>query len=99
METTLKSPVLFLVFNRPEKTQKVFDIVKKVKPTKLYVAADAPRKNNPSDILLCEKVREIVQDVDWECETHFLFMIKIRLLLVGKRLGIGFLTRRRNDFY
>lgn len=73
METTLKTPVLFLVFNRPEKTQKVFDIVKKVKPNKLYVAADAPRQNNSNDINLCKQVRDIVRNVDWECETHYLF--------------------------
>lgn len=100
METTLKSPVLFLVFNRPEKTQKVFDIVKKVKPTKLYVAADAPRKNNPSDILLCEKVREIVQDVDWECETHFLFHDKnLGCSLAGKTAWDWFFSQEEEMIF
>lgn len=69
----IKSPVLFLVFNRPEKTRQVFDVIRRVRPAKLYVAADAPRKNVASDAENCAKVREIVKNVDWECEAHYLF--------------------------
>lgn len=72
----IKTPVLFLVFNRPEKTKKVFDVIRQVKPRKFYVAADAPRMNNPNDVLLCKQVRDIVTNVDWECETHYLFQEK-----------------------
>lgn len=73
MERMITSPVLFLCFNRPEKTQQVFDCIRRAKPTKLYVAADAPRKGNEKDIIGCQRVREIVQQVDWPCETHYLF--------------------------
>lgn len=100
METTLKTPVLFLVFNRPEKTQKVFDIVKKVKPTKLYVAADAPRKNKLNDISLCEQVRKIVQDVDWECETHYLFHDKnLGCSLAGKTAWDWFFSQEEEMIF
>jgi hypothetical protein len=37
---TLKTPVLFLVFNRPSCTEKVFKAIAGARPTKLYVAAD-----------------------------------------------------------
>ena len=40
----LVKPVLFMVFNRPEKTQQVFNAIKIAKPKKFYVAADAPRR-------------------------------------------------------
>ena len=74
-----------MVFNRPEKTQRVFDIVKRVKPQKLYVAADAPREGNQSDRIGCEEVRKIVKQVDWECETHYLFHEKnLGCTLAGK---------------
>ena len=41
--TSLKTPVLFLIFNRPETTYQVFSSIKKAKPSRLYVAADGPR--------------------------------------------------------
>jgi hypothetical protein len=37
------------------------------------VSADAPRDGNVTDIALCQEVRDIVSNVDWECETHYLF--------------------------
>ena len=37
-------PILFLTFNRPNLTFKVFDKIKEIKPKKLYVACDGPRK-------------------------------------------------------
>ncbi len=73
MSKELTTPILFMVFNRPGKTQKVFDVIKAAKPQKLYVAADAPRIGNFNDEINCPKVREIVQQVDWDCETHYLF--------------------------
>jgi hypothetical protein len=39
----MNTPVLFLVFNRPDTTQQVFEVIRKKKPAKLYVAADGPR--------------------------------------------------------
>lgn len=62
-----------MVFNRPEKTQQVFDAIKSAKPKKLYVAADAPRENVTEDYEKCMKVRAIVSQIDWDCEAKFLF--------------------------
>ena len=74
METrTLYTPVLLLCFNRPKQTQLVFDAIRQVKPQKLYVAVDAPREGRSDDVLNCNIVKQIVQNVDWECETHYLF--------------------------
>jgi len=39
----VQSPILFLVFNRPDVTALVFNEIKKAKPKKLYVAADGAR--------------------------------------------------------
>lgn len=68
----LTTPVLFLCFNRPEKTQQVFDSIRKVRPIKLYVAIDAPRDGRQDDIENCNRVKEIVHNVDWPCEAHYL---------------------------
>ncbi|MFZ2303665.1 MAG: glycosyltransferase family 2 protein, partial [Minisyncoccia bacterium] len=36
-------PILFIIFNRPDTTTRVFETIRKIKPAKLYVAADGPR--------------------------------------------------------
>jgi hypothetical protein len=69
----LTTPVLFLVFNRPETTQKVFNAIRSARPAKLYVVADGPRKNNSTDPERCATVRKIVCSVDWDCEVKTQF--------------------------
>lgn len=71
--TPLTTPVLFLIFNRPDTTQKVFDAIKKAKPKQLFVAANAPRPDNEEEAEKCQKAREVVNFVDWDCELKTLF--------------------------
>lgn len=66
-------PILFIVFNRPSTTKQVFDAIRKMYPKRLYIASDAPRQTNETDISRCAEVREIVKNVDWQCEVHYLF--------------------------
>ncbi len=70
------TPVLFLVFNRPEKTKRVFSIIKLVKPPRLFIAADGPRENILEDLEKCKQVREITKLIDWKCEVNTLFRKK-----------------------
>ena len=72
-DITLTSPVLFLIFNRPETTQQVFFAIRKAKPPRLYVAADGPRSDYPDDAESCEIARSIATNVDWDCEVKTLF--------------------------
>lgn len=66
----LKTPVLFLIFNRPDSTQRVFNEIKKAKPQQLFVSADGPRKDRPNDMKQCLATREIIKQVDWDCEVR-----------------------------
>lgn len=75
-KSVLFTPVLLLVFNRPEKTRFVFNVIRNVRPQKLYVAIDAPRENRADDIENCNQVKSIVENVDWQCETHYLYQEK-----------------------
>jgi len=68
-----KSAVLFLVFNRPENTLQVFDVIRKAKPPRLYVAADGARVDREGEAELAARVREIATAVDWPCEVKTLF--------------------------
>jgi len=64
----MNTAVLFIVFNRPDTTQISFDAIQKAKPKKLYIAADGPRKGVKEDLENCKIVREIVSNIDWDCE-------------------------------
>lgn len=69
----VQSPVLFLVFNRPDNTQRVFQKIKAARPARLYVSADGPRADRPDDVALCKEVRNIVSDIGWDCEVKTVF--------------------------
>lgn len=69
----MKSPILFLVFNRVDETTQSFEAIRKAKPSRLYIAADGPRKSVPGEAETCNAVREIVTNVDWNCEVFTLF--------------------------
>lgn len=70
------APILFLVFNRPDTTRKVFQRIREHKPNKLYIAADGPRLNRENEHNLCSEVRSITEDIDWDCEVHRLYRTK-----------------------
>lgn len=69
----LCAPILFLVFNRPELTQRVFNVISKVRPKTLYIAADGPRKGNLDEIENTTLVRNIVSNINWPCRVKRLF--------------------------
>jgi hypothetical protein len=64
------TPILFLVFNRPEVTTSVFERIKKIKPKKLFISADGPRKNRENDAKLCNEVRSLFENIDWDCQVY-----------------------------
>ncbi|KKQ10956.1 MAG: nucleotide-diphospho-sugar transferase [candidate division TM6 bacterium GW2011_GWF2_36_6] len=68
-----QTPVLFIIFNRPSTTKLVFNQIKKVKPKKLFIAADGPRPGNLNDVVNCSKARKIVNEIDWNCQVYTLF--------------------------
>lgn len=62
--------ILLIFFARPNTLEEVFKAVKKAKPTKLFLACDGPRVGNKTDVEMIKKCKEIVEQVDWECEVH-----------------------------
>ena len=73
VKSKLNTPILFLVFNRPYTTARVFEAIRHAKPRKLFVAADGPRINWPGDEKKCTQVRKIATSVDWECDIKTFF--------------------------
>jgi hypothetical protein len=72
----LVTPVLFLIFNRPDTTQKVFNVIRQAKPKQLFIAADGSRPDREGEIEKCQKARQIATSVDWDCEVKTLFRDK-----------------------
>ncbi len=70
---SFQTPVLFLVFNRPDTTIQVFEKIREQKPKRLYIAADGARAGNVNDARKCTEVLEIVNGIDWDCEVKTLF--------------------------
>jgi hypothetical protein len=65
----MKTPVLFIIFNRPDTTTQVFQAIRKAKPPKLFVIADGPRLDKIGEAEKCADARKIIAEgVDWECE-------------------------------
>jgi hypothetical protein len=81
-----RAPVLFLVFNRLDTTQRVFEAIRAARPPRLYVAADGARKNKQGEAARVQEVRDhILQRIDWPCEVKTL----LREENLGCKLAVG----------
>lgn len=63
-------PVLLIFFARSETFEKVFDAVRKARPSTLLLWQDGPRENHPDDIEGIKKCREIAENIDWDCTVY-----------------------------
>lgn len=64
-------PVLILFFNRPKQLSQVFAQVRKARPSRLFLYQDGPRsERDMPGIMAC---RQVVADVDWECQVETLY--------------------------
>ena len=70
----LTTPVLFVIFNRPETTREVFEAIRQARPPRLYVAGDGPRHDRPGEEERVAEVRRyVVENVDWDCDVKTRF--------------------------
>lgn len=66
-----QAPVALFVFNRPDLTARLVEIVREAAPPLLLVSADGPRPDRPDDERLCAETLEIIKAVDWHCEVRW----------------------------
>ena len=72
----MKTPILFITFNRPEHTRKVLEAISHYKPSDLYVFQDGARQGCDSDIVNCRQVREIIDSsIDWPCNIKKMYSL------------------------
>lgn len=67
-EFKLTTPIAFIIFNRPDTTERVFAEIAKARPTKLLVVADGARVNKVGEADKVTATRAIIERVDWDCE-------------------------------
>lgn len=73
MREFCKVPVLLVVFNRPDLTQRVFERIREARPPRLFITADGPRPDRPNEPQLCAETRMAVANVDWPCQVYQLY--------------------------
>ncbi len=64
----METPVVFIIFNRPDCCERVLDAIRRAKPKQLFVVADGPRSDQSRDIETCAATRAVIERVDWDCE-------------------------------
>lgn len=64
----LTTPVAFIIFNRPDTSERVFAEIAKAKPPKLLVVGDGARVNREGEAAKVADTRAIIDRVDWPCE-------------------------------
>jgi hypothetical protein len=64
----LSTPVAFIIFNRPDTTEKVFAEIARARPPKLLVIGDGPRTSRDGEAEKVTACRAIIDRVDWPCE-------------------------------
>lgn len=72
--SSLATPILFMVFNRLDTTKEVFRQIERVKPQKLYLAADGARDHVPDEGAKVKNVRSyLLNNITWECDVKTYF--------------------------
>lgn len=70
----LETPLVLLIFNRPECTARVLDVVRSARPGRLWVVADGPRLDRPGEAERVAEVRGLIESgIDWACEVRCVY--------------------------
>lgn len=68
MEYTVDVPVAIIFFNRPDTLKVVFEAVRKVAPKKIFLIQDGARSEKNGEQEKVQECRNIVANVDWDCD-------------------------------
>jgi len=68
MSNSFNVPILFIIFNRPDKAELVFKKIREIKPKSIFIAADGPTQSKLVQEQ-CNKTRSLILSmIDWKCE-------------------------------
>lgn len=67
---SINIPTALIFFARPDLLEVTFAEIRKAKPNKLFLIQDGAREANQTDLINIQKCREIVSNIDWDCEVY-----------------------------
>lgn len=62
--------VLIIFFVREDVLKETFEAVRQARPRRLFLWQDGPRNGRPDDLEKIQRCREIVSNIDWDCEVY-----------------------------
>jgi hypothetical protein len=90
----MRSPILIILFNRPDLTKELFLIIEKhCDQRNIYIAIDGPRHSNELDAKLCFQVVKIASDFAQKHGKN------CQLLIKPKNLGCGLGVKSAIDWF
>lgn len=71
---SFSTPILFIIYDRSDTALQVFDVIKKIKPEKFFIASDGPaeRYSEEKDNVFSLR-QKILNDTNWKCNIKTLF--------------------------
>lgn len=64
----MNTPVVLIIFNRPDLTKQVFNVIDQTKPRKLFIISDGPRNEKEKGAV--GETRKIIDQIDWKCRVY-----------------------------
>ena len=68
MSKLFETPVAVFMYNRPRLTERLIEVLEKVRPSRLLLVADGPRSGDHEDIEKCASVRSLFENLNWNCQ-------------------------------
>lgn len=65
--------VLIIFFVRDEVLKQTFEAVRKARPRRLFLWQDGPREGRPDDLGGIARCRQVVENIDWDCEVYTMY--------------------------
>lgn len=63
-------PIALIFFARPDVLKETFFSIKRARPSKLFLIQDGARTGRGDDLKNIQLCRDIVKDIDWDCEVR-----------------------------
>lgn len=74
---SVKVPIIFIFFNRPDTTMQALESIRAARPEKLYLVSDGARPTTLGEKERVAQLREEVErNIDWQCNVHRIYADK-----------------------
>ena len=67
----MNTPVLLMVFKKPNTTKKIFKALSEIGIKNLYISVNIPLKKNKQETIYNKEVKKIITKVNWDCNIKY----------------------------